>query len=279
VPTPFYHLHVAETLLSHPELPEPLRLRLAQSHGAFLLGNTAPDVQVISGQERQATHFFTLPIRPDSPPAWERFLVAHPSLANPAELTLHQSGFIAGYLCHLQADWMWIGEIFAPVFGPACDWGTFPQRLYLHNVLRAYLDRQILAALPAETAARLKNASPDGWLPFVEDRHLHAWRDWVAGQLEPGAEAQTVEVFAARQGVSPAEFYQLLGSPERMEAEVFFHLPRQRIEAYRQQLIRANLALLRNYLAGEDGRSARPAGEARRASGILETTSFSRKQS
>ena len=252
MPTPFYHLHVAEEILNQPGFPQALRQRISSERGAFLLGNTAPDVQVVSGQERPETHFFTLPIRPDSQPAWDRMLAVHPVLARPENLPSAQTAFLAGYLCHLQADWSWIRDIFLPVFGPTRNWGTFPERLYLHNVLRAYLDRQIMAALPEETAALLSSAEPAGWLPFVEDRYLREWRDWVARQLEPGAEAQTVEVFAARQGISPQTFYQLLDSEERMDEEVFSHLARSRVHQYRERLIESNLLLLQTYLATAD---------------------------
>jgi hypothetical protein len=258
VPTPFYHLAVAETLLHHPDLPETVRTRLMDQRGAFLFGNTAPDVQVVSGQERHATHFFKIPIRPGSQLPWSRMLSAYPQLARPGVLPGAQAAFLAGYLCHLQADWFWIQLIFAPVFGPDCPWGTFPDRLYLHNVLRSYLDMQVLPDLPARTAGRLKGVQPEDWLPFVEDRHLLEWRDYLARQLEPGAAAQTVEVFAARQGISPEEFYQLLESEERMEAQVFSHLPRSLLKLYRRQLVELNLRSLDSYYDGDGWLTSQP---------------------
>ena len=252
VPTPFYHLDIAENLLANPALANPVQQFLWGQRSAFLLGNTAPDVQVVSRQERQATHFFSLPVRTDAQPPWERLLRTHPSLAQPARIPGAQAAFIAGYLCHLQADWLWIVDIFAPVFGPDCRWETFSQRLYLHNVLRAYLDQQVTTALAADTADCLKGIRPDHWLPFVQDVHLSTWRDYLAGQLEPGAAAETVEVFASRQGLSPREFYQLIESEERMEQEVFVHLPRSQLETYHQRLIESNLELLQAYFGPQN---------------------------
>lgn len=248
MPTPFYHLSVAEELLNHPELPGRIRRALAEERGAFLLGNTAPDVQVVSGQERQATHFFTLPLDPHAPPPWVRVLEEHPTVAQIDRRDPARPAFVAGYLCHLQADWTWINDIFIPVFGPESSWDTFRQRLYLHNVLRAYLDAAILPDLSPETADYLQTADPQGWLPFVEDRHLVVWRDYLSRQLEPGAATRTVEVFAARQGISPVKYYRLLESEERMDAEVFSRLPRGRLIEYRMQLIEMNLRLLVAYL-------------------------------
>lgn len=270
MPTPFYHLQIGETLLHHQALSPAVRRFLAGQRSAFLFGNTAPDVQVISGQERQATHFFTLPIRPDSQLAWERMLATYPSLAQPASLPGAQAAFLAGYLCHLQADWLWIRDIFLPTFGPTRPWGTFPQRLYLHNVLRAYLDLRVLPDLPPETGQRLGEVRVEGWLPFTQDGYLSEWRDFLAGQLQPGAGARTVEVFAARQGLSPQEFLQLLESEQRMDEEVFSHLRRSQLAAYRQRLIEWNLQLLPAFLSGAKTRSERALGDPPPRPGFLE---------
>ena len=215
-----------------------------------MLGNTAPDVQTISGQERQVTHFFDLPILSGMQTAWHRMLALYPYLARPAGLSPAHAAFLAGYLCHLQADWLWVVEIFSPVFGPACSWDTFHKRLYLHNVLRAHLDQQILNTLDVSAGEYLSRVNPTGWLPFVEDGFLGQWRDWLAQQLHPGSKVQTVEVFAARQGVSPEEYYQLLNSEEKLDAEIFARLPRQNLDTYRSRLVKENLRLLQTYLNG-----------------------------
>lgn len=247
MPTPFYHLRVAEDLLAHPQLPPDLHQRLFAARPAFLLGHTAPDVQTVSGQSREATHFFELPIRLADPAAWENMLALYPQLAQPERLPAEQAAFLAGYLCHLQADWFWVLEIFVPIFGPWLTWGTLPQRLYLHDVLRAYLDRQILAGIPAGIGNALGSAAPLHWLPFVKDVFLEQWRDLLARQLQPGASIQTVEVFAARQGIAPQEFYRLLDSEERLDREIFSRLPRQELDAYYQRLLTANLLLLNRF--------------------------------
>jgi hypothetical protein len=249
VPTPFYHLAVASELLVHPGLSNNISGFLKGQRCAFLYGNTAPDVQVISGQPRETTHFFKLPIEGNAPPAWEAFMLAYPSVADPDQLHPAQAAFIAGYLCHLLADWLWIRDIYAPVFGPSCLWDTFTHRLYLHNVLRAALDRMILPGLPDDIGACLDSITPEGWLPFVEDVHLCKWRDTIAGQLQPGGNSLTVEVFARRQGVTPEEFFSLLNSPERMESEVYSQVSLQKLAAYRQQIRIRSLKVLHTYLS------------------------------
>jgi hypothetical protein len=250
VPTPFYHLSVAQDLLAHPELPPAVRSLLQEQRSAFFFGNTAPDVQVVSGQTRQATHFFDLPLLPGDPPAHTRLLAAHPALAHPGSLPASQAAFLGGYLCHLLADWIWVEEIFSPVFDSGRHWKKLQEPLYLHNVLRAYLDSLILPSLTNGVRSRLAVVSPDRWLPFVEDRYLRQWRDLLAEQLRPGAEVRTVEVFAARQGLPPEVYYDLLSSEERLDAELFAHLPRRALEAYRGRLVERSLELIERYFTG-----------------------------
>jgi hypothetical protein len=249
MPTPFYHLSLAEELINHPSMPERISHFLRAYHSEFLFGSTAPDVQVVSGQPREATHFFNLPFQAGDSPAWEVFLATYPELAAAARLPARWSAFLAGYMCHLQADWLWVKEQFIPVFGPRASWGTFHQRLYYHNVLRAYLDRQILPDLPIDAGARLSQVALNHWLPFVTDQSLAEWRDLLAEQLRPGATIQTVEVFSSRQGISAPEYYALLASEERMQREVFEHLPLSRVEGYRAQVLEDNTQLLADTLA------------------------------
>ena len=244
MPTPFYHLELAEALLLHPALKNATGELLQRERAAFMLGSTAPDVQTISRQERHATHFYILPINKNAPLPWEVMLETYPVFNPVSKLPAAQAAFAAGYLCHLQADWLWLNDIFIPIFGPDCTWGNLRQRLYLHDVLRAYFDQIILAALPSDISDRLAQAIPDRWLPFVEDRFLYQWRDFLVKQLTPGASIQTVEVFAARQGIDPAEFYSLLHSQERMEQEVFSLVSRQQIYHYREQTLAAHLQFL-----------------------------------
>lgn len=249
MPTPFYHLSLAEELLNHPCLPEKISHFLQTSRCAFLFGNTAPDVQVVSGQPRQETHFFNLPIQAVDRPAWELILSEYSHLAVAEQLSINQASFLAGYLCHLQADWLWVKDIFTPIFGPHCSWGTFHQRLYYHNVLRAYLDLHILPDLHPGIDACLRQVEPARWLPFVQDRYLVQWRDLLFPQLQPGAVPQTVEVFSSRQGISAPEYYALLESEDRMQKEIFEHFPLRLVQSFRQRVLDENIRLLSDYLA------------------------------
>ncbi len=253
MPTPFYHLLLAESLQQNPGLPQYLRSFLAAHYPAYLLGHVAPDVQVVSGQKRTATHFYPLPVRPGETPPWQRIFELYPELAEIPLIPGDRHAFLAGYLCHLQADWYWAKEIFEPYFGIEATWQSFRERLYLHNVLRAYLDYQVLQSLDGKAGDWLERATPEGWLPFVSDDHLKAWRDLIGNQLHPGAAIQTVEVFAARQGISSQDFYHLLESEQEMDRQIFSVLPRAALQSYFQRLLAEHLNLLETCLQCNQG--------------------------
>lgn len=251
MPTPFYHLSIGETILHHMALTGGGRSLLQSQRCEFLFGQTAPDVQVISGQRRHETHFFYIPVSPDQPLPWLSLFQQHPALAEPKRLPADQSAFLAGYLCHLQADWLWILQIYGPKFSSQAGWDTRPQRAYIHNVMRAYLDVQALHSLPSEMGACLDRVDPHAYLPFTASRFLLQWRDFISSQLKPGGIAQTVEVFSRRQGLDPQSFYDLLQSEERMENEVFSHISMEILERFRKDLIEENVFLVEKYLAGQ----------------------------
>jgi len=251
MPTPFTHLATVPELFAHPDLGADLAALLRAELPAFLLGNIAPDVQTISAQSREATHFFPIPVDP-GPPSALRLLKMHPELAAPASLPPGQAAFLAGYFAHLIFDQLWMAAIFEPVFGPAQSWGAdLRERLYLHNVLRALWDAADLARLTPAVAPALSAALPAGWLPFVGDRHLAAWRDWVGKQLLPGAASRTVEVFTQRMRVDPDAFAALLASPAELDRRLYAHLPLAALDRYRAAALTASVRLMRLYYAGD----------------------------
>jgi len=248
MPTPFYHLSLAEQVLHHPSLEPEIRHLIRDNRGAFYLGNTAPDVQVISGQKRSGTHFFKVPIPKTARVPWEVLIEKYPQLGAGNNLDMVQAVFVAGYLCHLQADWFWVKEIFEPIFGPQLKWGIFSRRLYWHNILRAYLDVQVIADLRLDQILDNTPVTPNNWLPFIRDLDLLNWWSYLCEQLQPGNNIETVKVFAARQGVDVDEFQSLIGSQQSMQENIFVHIPPRQLEVYRAKLIAHNVVLVKDYL-------------------------------
>jgi len=248
MPTPFVHLLIAHELLASPSLTPEVRRALAAEQPAFLFGNIAPDAQTVSGQRREATHFFPVPLG-NARPAPQRLFESHPALARPEQLPPAQAVFLAGYLAHLTFDQLWIARIFEPIFGERQTWGTFDERLYLHNALRAHSDALDLSRLPGSTGAGLRAAAPARWLPFLSDEHLRAWRDFLADQLEAGV-TRTVEVFAQRMQVDPQAFAALLESPDEMQRRVFTRLSLEQLARYRAEGLAQSAQLIQAYWEG-----------------------------
>lgn len=251
MPTPIQHLVIAQDLLADFTLSPAAQAWLAAERSAFLLGSIAPDVQTVSGQPREATHFFTFPPTNAHSPH-QLMLAQYPALADAAQLAPAHAAFIAGYIQHLTLDELWIGHVFSPCFGRESGWGPTQERVLTHNVLRTWLDQRDGARLAAcDVSATLAQAEPDGWLPFVPDGFVRAWRDEIARQLVPGVPIRTVEVFAARAHVTPAEFRRVLDSPAEMQRRVFARLRPGCVDRFYAQAQNASIRRIQDYLGGD----------------------------
>lgn len=206
MPTPFEHLVYAERVLGDSRLPAALRQTLTQDRGAFLLGNTAGDIQSVTGQSRVETHFYRLSAL-GKPPACEALFTAFPELTNPRRLSLSRSVFLSGYLVHLIFDEVWAREVFIPFYQDATRWMDRLSSSIQHNALRVYLDHQAQRALLQRPHLLdcLRHVRPRHWLPFADDEALCHWRDWLVAQLTEPQNAETSQVLAARMGITPAE--------------------------------------------------------------------------
>jgi len=224
------HLALAEEILRGDAFLPAVRRLLIQQRGPFLLGHTAPDLQTVSGQTREETHFYTIPRTADRP-AYETLFATHPVLARAELLPPAQAAFVAGYIAHLLLDELWLEDLFQRYFLQQ-DWAPWRERAFLHNVLRTWMDRQDQQRLNGSVAIALREAEPQHWLPFVSDGPLRVWRDWLVEQLGPGHSVQTAEVFARRMGVPAAAVKAVLRSPQQMEERVFRHVPRTALQSF-----------------------------------------------
>jgi hypothetical protein len=252
MPTPVMHLALAEEILREDALSPDTRRLLIEQRGPFLLGNTAPDVQTVSGQERAETHFYHVwrPPPPDEGDrsACESLFAAHPALARTDALPPAQAAFVAGYIAHLLLDELWLKRIFRRYF--LQDWGPLEERLFLHNVLRTWMDRRDQRRLNGTVATALREAEPRGWLPFVGDEPLRRWRDMLVEQFSPGHRIQTAEVFARRMGVAVQTIEHVLASPQQMEDRIFRHMARGELASFHEVSHRQSVALIEAYIGG-----------------------------
>ena len=247
MPTPFYHINVANTLIYQSGYRHGIKDVIKTYQSTFLLGHVAPDIRVISGQAREDTHFYKFPSSDTDLLPWERMQKMYFTCDGIAQADIEYAVFLAGYLCHLQADWLWIKSIYEPYFISNAYWGTFTNREYMHNVLRSYLDLQVVKSMRSETLYNLAQANPKSWLPFIAVNDLFAWRDFLVNQLKPNAPIQTVEIFASRQGISVENYYRLLKNEDEIQDQIFNHMPKDLIEEYWQELLAKNTSLLNSF--------------------------------
>ncbi len=239
------HLALAEEILQGNTLPPAIHRLLIQQRGPFLLGHIAPDVQTVSGQTRDETHFYTIPRTADHP-AYQTLFTTHPALARAESLPPAQAAFVAGYIAHLLLDELWLDDIFLRHFWQG--WGTRRERMFLHNVLRTWMDARDQQQLNGNIVTALREAEPQDWLPFVGDDHLQVWRDWLVEQLGPGRSVKTAEVFAQRMGIPVTEVETVLRSPRQMEERVFCHIPRAALRSFHDTGYARSVALIAWYI-------------------------------
>lgn len=223
--------------------------------GTYLLGATAPDIRVIIAQSRQETHFFDLSSRdPESSVA--TFFQAHPVLRRGAELAEATRVFVAGYLCHLVTDEIWILEVYRPCFGPASPLARDPMTNLLDRVLqfeldrRERLDRDKMAALRAELSLADPGAAPG----LMEEATLLRWRDLMMATLARPFSWDNFRSFGERflrgqEQVSRAQMEDFLAALPAMVDKVLKHVTKERLFAFREKSLQEGTAVVKEYLA------------------------------
>lgn len=273
MPTPFQHLVYADRVLRDAGLAPQFQHLLRQEIGPYLLGNTAADVQVITGASRVGTHFYRL--RTDhqlltgpqgSPVA--KMLAAFGDLC---PLSAAHAAFLAGYAVHLVWDEIWAWDIFVPYYRDSVRWPDRKSLFVHHNALRVWLDRQAYWELRAnpqtnlwanpqtslrtwpDLVAHLEAVAPSNWLPFAPDGALADWRDWLVAQLVDPAAVQTADVFAERLDVPVAVLNDLVAE---MEAGHYDAVPglAGALARYDAAALTRSVATLNDLLDGEAGR-------------------------
>ena len=224
MPTPFTHLKAAQDLLRDVSIPEAIRAALNAERSAFLLGSIAADARVSSGIERADTHFYRYD-EPMDQRAWRVMLAQHPTL-QPAT-SAAQRVFLAAYAAHLAMDEIWTMDLLREHFFEA-EWHDHRFRFFMLTTLLTWADERDYALLEPWHAPVLEAAQPDAWVPFMSDADLLTWGDFIYEQLMNGS--QTLQVLGERARRTPEEFRAVLDSPERLQADLWDHVPPTVIE-------------------------------------------------
>ncbi len=242
------HMALAERLLTDPVLPQAVHDFLAENWGPFLLGSIAPDARVSSGLDRVSTHFFEY-LPKIEPPAVSAMLSKHSELRRQQVNDAARAAFIAGYLAHLAMDQVWCTDLLFPNFFYS-EWADNSTKLLVLHVLLSYLDRRDRQLLPDSHYNLLSTASPNGWLPFIDDDALVVWRDTIASQLAPDAQSLTIDILAKRVKMAAADLAAIVDNEARMDELAWHNVPPDKVAVVEQTMYNACRDTVIAYLSG-----------------------------
>ena len=149
-----------------------------RARGAYFLGATAPDVRVITRNDRAVTHFFDL-AEYGVQDSVGRMFREYPDLEFGSDSEQDYVAFILGYITHLVLDELFISEVYRPIFAPVAEMIGGPRANLLDRVMQYEVDRvdrTNQSAMESVTKSlRTSFSLPN--LPFIEQESLLEWLD------------------------------------------------------------------------------------------------------
>lgn len=240
-------LHIGVAMAVIPQIQEPL---LENNLGEYLFGATAPDARYLTGIPREETHFFSLD-RESHQGAVRCFFQAKPHLREVGRLWPPQRAFIAGYLSHLIVDELWIQDIYRPYFGKDSPLKGSREVALWDRALQFELEQQERPGVPANLGALIDGASAGEGLGLIEAETLRRWHRLVAAALSANTPLERYHLFAQN---FPKERFDIHDIESFLEAfpslreQVLSYVPRQAIEAFRENCIARSAIVIRGYL-------------------------------
>jgi hypothetical protein len=228
---------------------------LDNATGPYLLGATAPDIRVLTRQDRFSTHYFDLN-GPDHQDSIGGFFAENGHFLEPENLTPETRAFVAGYLSHLVMDEQYITGVYRRFFARHEDLGgairaNVMDRLLQFDLDRAYgndpeLKQRICSALSC-TVEGIEAG-------FVDGETLEQWRqvtvDVAARTMDwdrmRGMIANHLRYSGLEEGESLTSFLDSL--PELLD-ETIAHVTDREIDGFIERSTEAARAAIVRYLA------------------------------
>jgi len=242
------HLAAACDLLARPDILSAHGwLSDATARAAFLMGAISPDARAVSGQPREETHFFTIPIT-DPRPAHITMLETWPAIASPSNRI--QAACVAGTITHLVMDQTWVELLVMPsLFIDGMAWSPAHDNWRLYCILMTYLEYQAARRVPSGTTSLIAGGKPNTWLPFVADRVLGDWCRLVAKAIKQGGPRQVSSALAKTCRLKPEELEAIVLSESEMDAQAFSSVPPDRLTAFEAETARRSAEAVTHYLS------------------------------
>ena len=171
-------------------------LDLSKNLDVYLLGSTAPDIRVITKQDRSFYHFVKLDFDGvgDGIRNMQSF---HPQLNYLKEKDSHTRSFMAGYASHLILDETWITTMFRPFFSDVNLFGGRNQGLILDRALQMQLDKSYWKTLE-QNLAHVESCEIEVDVEFLREEPLKEWQKWISTLLNREFSWDRLEFMANR---------------------------------------------------------------------------------
>lgn len=232
-------------------------MEVEEEGGSYYLGTTAPDIRIMTRQDRRETHFYDLATF-DEQSGVRGLLEASPTLREPQTLNAATRAFISGYMTHLVMDETWIGEVYRPFFGVHSPLRGSVEADIMDRVLQYELERRGRAdqALMEEIRGRLSDELRDVQVAFLDRETLERWRQVNLDVVQRPPDWQRFRFIAShhlrRAGVEGEKAVEsLMGQIPELLERVRRHVSEERVEEFFAEALRRSVQALKEYLGCE----------------------------
>ena len=171
-------------------------LDLNSNMAIYLFGATAPDIRVITKQDRSVYHFVDLDFDRVGD-GIKNMKILHPILNNLNSSDEHTRSFMAGYASHLILDETWITTMFRPFFADTSLFGNKSQGLMWDRALQMYLDKSHWNTLD-QNLPRIASCEINIEVEFLKNEPIEDWRNWISKLLNRKFSWDRLEFMASR---------------------------------------------------------------------------------
>lgn len=212
--------------------------------GAALIGSTAPDRRVMTGQDRSETHYFEL-TKDSIGDGLKNMRYQYPNLFSLAkEKGSSSQAFLLGYVSHLVADETWIVDVYRKYFEEDRYFGKNPLKNIIDRALQYSIERDI----------RRDQQVVDFWRQsilnsrlilidneFMSIEVMEQWKQFVLDRITTWAAEwdefpRLVQRFMDEIDVDDATLQQNLSNPQLMLDEIETVLPTSLVTEYRNNV-------------------------------------------
>ena len=223
--------------------------------GSYYLGSTAPDIRAMTKLPREETHFAPLSVEEVGTGTKTMFRM-HPELSE--SMSPASQAFLAGYVCHLAADEIWITSVFRPYFDTSLEDRRLTDDQVEANIwdraMQLDLDRQTLPHLNGENHPKelLACSDQDVSMPFFEEGLLTEWKDRVGRFMVweftwDRLKGALNRMYRDDSDVQRTVDRFLEGMPRSLE-QVYEKVPEAEVSAYQQRALAATIEQVREFV-------------------------------